>query len=203
MLTIANTLAAKKAKVTTKTTKAVSAMIATVDSSDDVMSAAAAVLPQSPGGFSSDSDEDADISHRNVSAPLHVKHLFWNCQIHGLINDFPVKTRALIDNGMHLVLIRPDLAAELGLKKYHLHVPEVVDVALKNTDTKIRCELSEFIKLSLTSLDSQWTSQTVKAIIAPGLCAPVILGLPFLQHNSIVTDHASCTCIDKNQTMTF
>lgn len=34
-------------------------------------------------------------------------------------------------------------------------------------------------------------------LIAPGLCALVILGLPFLQHNSIVTDHAACTCIDK------
>lgn len=132
-----------------------------------------------------------------MSAPLCVKHLFWNYQIHRLINDFPVKTRALIDNGAHLVLIHPDLASELSLKKYRLCEPELVDVALKNTNMKTRCKLSEFIKLSLTLLDSQWTSQTVKAIIAPGLCAPVILGLPFLQHNSIVTDHVDHTCIDK------
>jgi hypothetical protein len=66
--------------------------------------------------------------------------------------------RALIDNGAHLVLIHPDLAAELGLKKFHLCEPELVDVALKNANTKIRCELSEHMKLSLTSLDSQWTS---------------------------------------------
>jgi hypothetical protein len=28
-------------------------------------------------------------------------------------------TRALIDNGAHLVLIRPELVAKLGLKVYH------------------------------------------------------------------------------------
>jgi hypothetical protein len=34
-------------------------------------------------------------------------------------------------------------------------------------------------------------------IIAPSLCAPVILGLPFLAHNNIVIDHALRTAIDK------
>ena len=43
-----------------------------------------------------------------------------------------------------------------------------------------------------------WTSKSVTALIAPGLCVPVILGLPFLIHNCIVTDHAAHTCIDKN-----
>jgi hypothetical protein len=37
----------------------------------------------------------------------------------------------------------------------------------------------------------------VRAIVAPGLCAPVILGLPFLSHNNIVIDHAARTAIDK------
>jgi len=197
-LTIADALAAKKSKATTKTnTKAVSATISAVDSSNDDIAAAAAVLPQSPGGYASDSDEDADVSHRDVSAPIRVKHLFWNCQIHGLINDFPVKTKALLDNGAHLVLICPELVAELGLKMYRLWVPEIIDVALKNSDAKQKCELFDYIKISFTSLDSIWTSRKAKAIIAPGLCAPVILGFPFLQHNSIVTDHANRSCIDK------
>ena len=43
-----------------------------------------------------------------------------------------------------------------------------------------------------------WTSKSVTALIAPGLCVPVILGLPFLIHNCIVTDHAAHICIDKN-----
>jgi len=197
-LTIADALAAKKSKATTKmNTKAVSTTISTVDSSNDNIAAAVAVLPQSPGGYTSDSDEDTDVSHHDVSAPIRVKHLFWNCQIHGLINDFPVKTKALLDNSAHLVLICPELVAELGLKRYHLQVPEIVDIALKNSDAKQKCKLFDYIKISFTSLDSVWTSCKAKAIISPGLCAPVILGLPFLQHNSIVTDHANRSCIDK------
>jgi hypothetical protein len=39
----------------------------------------------------------------------------------------------------------------------------------------------------------------VRAVIAPNLVAPVILGLPFLSHNSIVVDHAARTVIDKSQ----
>jgi len=37
----------------------------------------------------------------------------------------------------------------------------------------------------------------VRALIAPSLCAPVILGLPFLLHNNIVIDHALRTATDK------
>jgi len=93
MLTISNALAAKKTKATVKTnTKAVSATITAINSSDDEASAVATVLPNSLGGYSLDSVEDANISCCNVSSPLCVKHLFWNCQIHRLIDDFPVKT---------------------------------------------------------------------------------------------------------------
>jgi len=46
-------------------------------------------------------------------------------------------------------------------------------------------------------MDNAWTSRTVHALIAPGLCMPLILGLPFLIHNDIVTDHAARSCIDK------
>ena len=31
----------------------------------------------------------------------------------------------------------------------------------------------------------------------PGLCAPMMLGLPFLTHNDIVVDTSACTAIDK------
>ena len=55
----------------------------------------------------------------------------------------------------------------------------------------------ESIELSLTSLDAKWTSKSVKALIAPGLCMPIILSLPFLIHNCIITDHTARTCIDK------
>ena len=163
--------------------------------SDDNISVAAAILPNSPGEYNSDSDEDWDISHREVSPPLHGKHLVWNCQIHSSTKDFPVKTHALIDNGAHLVLICPELVNQLGLKKHDLPEPELIDVAFNSQQRKTK--LYQYVKLSLTSLDSSWTSRTVRAVVTPGLCAPIILGLPWLMHNSIVTDHAACTCIDK------
>jgi len=63
-----------------------------------------------------------------------------------------------MDNGAHLVLICPDLAAQLGLKVFCLHVPEIINVSLKNSNTKIKSHLSKYVKLSFTSLDCQWTS---------------------------------------------
>ena len=105
-------------------------------------------------------------------------------------------TCALIDNGAHLVLIHPELVSELNLKKHRLPKPEPVDVAMQNGQNS-QSELYEYVKLSLTSLDAKWTSKSVKALIAPGLCMPIILGLPFLIHNCIITNHAARTCIDK------
>lgn len=194
----ADTIAAKKAKATSKPSvkaiAATSAMIGAVDSDEDV-SAAAAVLPNSSHEYHSDSDKDLDISHREVSQKIRAKHLIWNCQIHSLTNDFPVKTHALIDNGAHLVLIRPELVEQLGLKRHKLHEPELVDDAFG--DKRSKTKLYDYVKLSLTSLDAAWTSKLIRAIITPGICMPIILGLPWLIHNKIVTDHDARTCVDK------
>jgi len=102
---------------------------------------------------------------------------------------------ALLDNGTHLVLISPKLIEQLGLKIRTLHKPKLVNVAFSREKKKTK--LYHYIKLSLTSLDSIWTLHSVRAIITPSLCLPIILRLPWLQHNLIVTDHAACTCIDK------
>jgi len=95
----------------------------------------------------------------------------------------------LIDNGVHLILIQPKLVDCLGLNKYKLSKPEIIDVAISKE--KQKTELYYYVKLSLTLLDSIWTSRTISAIITPGLCAPVILGIPWLVHNLIITDHAA------------
>ncbi len=42
---------------------------------------------------------------------------------------------------------------------------------------------------------NRWSSWTVHAIIAPGLCTDIILGLPFLAANHIIVDHRHHTCI--------
>ena len=54
------------------------AMIETVSSDDDV-DIAAAILPDSSGEYNSGSDEDWDVSRREVSPQICGKHLIWNC----------------------------------------------------------------------------------------------------------------------------
>lgn len=130
---------------------ATSATIETVNSDEEV-SAAAAVLPDSSHEYNSDSDEDWDVSRREVSPEIRAKHLIWDCQVHGLTHDFPVKTRALIDNGAHLVLIRPELVKQLELRIHKLHELELVDVAF--SDKRSKTKLYDYVKLSLTSLDA-------------------------------------------------
>ncbi|KAJ3827560.1 hypothetical protein F5880DRAFT_1438807, partial [Lentinula raphanica] len=43
-----------------------------------------------------------------------------------------------------------------------------------------------------------WRSRTVRALILPSLCHPMILGLPFLSHNSLVIDYSSRSISPKN-----
>jgi hypothetical protein len=38
----------------------------------------------------------------------------------------------------------------------------------------------------------------VHALVAPGLCFKVLLGLPWLVHNKIIIDHSTCTAVDKS-----
>lgn len=57
--------------------------------------------------------------------------------------------------------------------------------------------MTEYVKFSVSSVNAQWTSHVVRALIAPGLCTSVILGLPWLEKNDIVVDFTAHTCIDK------
>ena len=70
-------------------------------------------------------------------------------------------------------------------------------MAMPEEGKKCVVRLNKWVKLSLYDVSGLWTSKTVRTIIAPSLCAPVILGLHFLEHNNIVIDHATCTVIDK------
>ena len=47
----------------------------------------------------------------------------------------------------------------------------------------------EWVKLRVCSEDQQWTAWVVRAIVAPKLAYPVLLGGPFLKSNKIVIDH--------------
>ena len=148
-------MTAKKAKAVVKPVAATTASIETINL-DNEISVTAAILLNSPREYNSDSDEDRDMSCQDVSPPFHCKHLVWHCQIHSLIEDFPVKMHALINNGMHLVLICPDLINCLGLKKHKLHKPEIVDITFSN-QKKITV-LYYYVNLFVTFLDASWTS---------------------------------------------
>jgi len=72
-------------------------------------------------------------------------------------------------------------------------------VAMQEGDQKSVLFLYEFVKLRLYDASGEYSAKSVRAVIAPNLVAPVILGLPFLSHNSIVINHATRTVIDKFQ----
>ncbi|KAJ3745245.1 hypothetical protein EV360DRAFT_57463, partial [Lentinula raphanica] len=56
---------------------------------------------------------------------------------------------------------------------------------------------SEYCKITLQDPSHLWRSKPVRALILPSLCYPMILGVPFLSHNSLVIDFAARTVIHK------
>ena len=141
------------------------------------------------GSFSSEGNS-------SVCQPFKSKHYVWKCSINAPADEFPIKVSTLIDNGAHMVLIRPETVKQLGLPSFPLPHPEEVDVAISSSSSTKKV-LSHFVKFKATSRDGLWTSRTVYAIIAPGLCMPIIFGLPFLEFNGIISDHSLRSCIHK------
>jgi hypothetical protein len=171
-----------------------------------------AYMPSNPSCIIEPDGNDSSMSSTSVSgstavaaitvpkadtAPFRVPHLFWKCSVSGPSGSFPLTFDALIDHGSHTVLIREELVNTLGLRRRLLPVPEDVELAMQTSKKKVVVKLTEYVKLQLYDPNCWWSSKTVRAIIAPGLCSPVILGLPFLSHNRIVVDHHARTAIDK------
>ena len=130
--------------------------------------------------------------------PLRSKHFVWKCNVDGPKVDFPLAVSTLIDNGAHVVLIRPEVVQKLGLPVYQLDKPESIDVAIDSSNkAKKPQELSEYVLLAVSSLDHAFHAKTVRALVTPGLCMPVILGLPWLEDNKIVCDHSDRSCYVK------
>jgi hypothetical protein len=86
---------------------------------------------------------------------------------------------------------------QLGLRRFRLHKPLPISVALNNSTTS-DSHLHEFVRIAPFAPNSAWVSCTVKAIIVPHLCVPLLLRLPFLTANQILVDFASHTAIDKH-----
>jgi len=142
-------------------------------------------------------DSDSDDS---VSPPLTIPNLYWNASAPGR-DGFLVPVKAMIDNGAHIVLIRPDVVHTLGLEQKQLRIPQMINVAMKDEKEEKKIEpvlLSHYVLLLLSTVDNSWTSKPIRAVIAPGLCTKVLLGLPFLVHNRIVVDHEVPSAIVKD-----
>ncbi|KAJ6588373.1 hypothetical protein B0H19DRAFT_1057569 [Mycena capillaripes] len=138
---------------------------------------------------------DSDLSTR-VSTPHRSPHLFWDFRMDGPMSNLPIPIRGLIDDGSHLVLIHPRLIEHLALRVFKLHTPEEVGTALDPSELK-PTQFTHYVKFKAWSEDSSWESNTVRAVVAPGLCVDVILGLPWLERNHIVIDHHLRTVVDK------
>jgi Aspartyl protease len=138
------------------------------------------------------------VSTDDMVASISVPHLFWRASA-SVLNNFPVKFDCLLDDGSHLVLIHKSLANSLSLPQRKLHVPIETELAMCEGDRKVVVRLYDYVKLRLYDSTGEYSAKTVHAIVAPNIVAPVILGLPFLAHNSIVVDHSARTAIDKTQ----
>ena len=92
-----------------------------------------------------------------------------------------------------MVLIHPDLVTRLNLSAKPLEKPEQVNIALGSV-SHIN-QLTHYITITPTSLDNCFHLQPLHAIIALGLCMPLILGLPFLCTNHIACNYAEHTCL--------
>jgi Reverse transcriptase (RNA-dependent DNA polymerase)/Aspartyl protease len=140
----------------------------------------------------------ANVHEVNPMSPFHVPHLYWRCLTSGRDHEFPISFEALIDHGSSSVLIRDSFVNDLGLKRRRLSIPFSAELAMENNGQKVEVHFSEYVKLQLHDPSSLWSSKSVRAIIAPSLCAPMILGLPFLSHNNIVVDASARSAINKN-----
>ena len=130
--------------------------------------------------------------------PLRSKHFVWKCNVDGPNSDFPIAVSSLIDNGAHVVLIRPEIVQKLNLPIQKLNRPECIDVAIDSSNKEKKPqELSSYVLLSVSSLDHAFHAKPVRALITPGLCMPIILGLPWLEKNKIICDHADRSCYVK------
>ncbi|KIK49975.1 hypothetical protein GYMLUDRAFT_65464 [Collybiopsis luxurians FD-317 M1] len=132
-------------------------------------------------------------SPQHFASPICVSHLWWRANLPNLVSNDYTPHDLLLDNGSHLVLIRSDIVKSLGLHQHNLQHPEPFCSAFDSTTQSI----TQFVKIILHDPSNAWFSRTVQALIVPTLCAPMILGLPFLTHNNLIVDYASHSVIHK------
>lgn len=156
----------------------------------------AAVFPQNAhitADMSAADESDSSITSVSDLPPLKGKHFIWTCRVDNPADRVSVKAQALIDSGAHMVLIRPDLVKRLNLPSHPLEIPERINMVLGSADQIT--QLTHYVIINPASLDNCFHSKAIHTVIAPGLCMPIILGLPFLCLNHITCNYADRTCL--------
>ena len=59
--------------------------------------------------------------------------------------------------------------------------------------------IMDYIIIQPVTPDGTFVSAPIHAVVTPGLCMPIILGLPFLTENKIVYNYAKYTCMVTHQ----
>jgi len=72
-----------------------------------------------------------------------------------------------------------------------------ISLTVSESNNHVVQTLTEWVKLRLYDPNDSRTARTVHAVVMPGLCTDIILGLPFLHMNRIVIDHEQNTYIAK------
>ena len=76
-----------------------------------------------------------DLDEDSVSPPLTIPNLYWSARVLRW-DGFFVTVKAMIDNGAHIILIRPDMVEALSLEWKHLWKPQVINVAMNEEKKK-------------------------------------------------------------------
>jgi hypothetical protein len=169
----------------------VTAVVSRASTPDLPASPVAAILSdEEQVDFGEDSEDDFNVQ---VSDYKH-RHLRFDCVVHGA-NHETKDLNVFLDCGEPYVLIHSSLVQSLGLKQRRLPRIEKFEVATRNP---IPTSVTHFVWLRLSIPVSNWTSRKVMALVSPSLNMPLLLGLPWLAKNRLVTDYEERTCVCKD-----
>ncbi|KAI0083810.1 hypothetical protein BDY19DRAFT_998285 [Irpex rosettiformis] len=90
------------------------------------------------------------------------------------------------------ILMRSEIADTLKLCRRKLLNPVTLNSAWGSKGAHV----SHYVKLCFSLRSFAWTSRSVRCLVVDELCAPIILGMPFLSHNDLIINVRRCTVID-------
>ncbi|PBK81841.1 hypothetical protein ARMGADRAFT_1090906 [Armillaria gallica] len=124
--------------------------------------------------------------------PLSEPHLLWHCTMSYFSPSSKnphLPVTAMMDISSPFVLIRPEAVTRANLHVCKLPEPIIIDTATPSENS--RSALTKFVHVQLHDTNNLFSAHKTHAIITPGLCTDIILGLLFLSHNNI-TISSSC-----------